>query len=235
MKKRAGMKKPVVSGSSRTVTHDLETRDRLLKAAEHLFAERGFKNVTVRDICRAARANVAAVNYHFGDKLGLYRAVLRADMDAVRQASESAREAGRGQPPDEQLRRYMMIWIRRMLTPGRETVHRLIQHEMSDPTPLLDEMVEQVVRPRLEYLSGVVARMLGRDPTDPIVLRCVASTQAQLVSYLPNPVAARLGFAFTSTPAQIDEVARHIADFSVAGIRAIAVQRAQADRPAQRH
>ncbi len=229
MKKPAGMKKPVVSGSSRTVTHDLETRDRLLKAAEHLFAGRGFKNVTVRDICRAARANVAAVNYHFGDKLGLYRAVLRADMDAVRQASESAREAGRGQPPDEQLRRYMMIWIRRMLTPGRETVHRLIQHEMSDPT------VEQVVRPRLEYLSGVVAQMLGCDPADPMVKRCVASTQAQLVSYLPNPVAARLGFSFKPTPERIDEVARHIADFSVAGIRAIAVQRAQADRPAQRH
>jgi len=58
-------------------TPDLETRDRVLKAAERLFAERGFKKVTVRDICRAARANVAAVNYHFGDKQGLYREVLQ--------------------------------------------------------------------------------------------------------------------------------------------------------------
>ena len=46
---------------------DRETRERLLKAAEALFAERGFKRVTVREICLAARANVAAVNYHFGD------------------------------------------------------------------------------------------------------------------------------------------------------------------------
>ena len=50
---------------------DRETRDRLLKSAERLFADRGFRNVTVREICRAAHANVAAVNYHFSDKLGL--------------------------------------------------------------------------------------------------------------------------------------------------------------------
>jgi AcrR family transcriptional regulator len=45
-----------------TANRDTETRARLLKAAERLFAERWFKKVTVRDICRAARANVAAVN-----------------------------------------------------------------------------------------------------------------------------------------------------------------------------
>ena len=56
---------------------DLETRDRLLKSAAQLFADRGFKKVTVRDICRAAKANVASVNYHFGDKTGLYREVLQ--------------------------------------------------------------------------------------------------------------------------------------------------------------
>ena len=51
-------------------TRDRETRDRLLAAAERLFADRGFKKVTVRDICTVAKANVAAINYHFGDKLG---------------------------------------------------------------------------------------------------------------------------------------------------------------------
>ncbi|MBI3492350.1 MAG: helix-turn-helix transcriptional regulator, partial [Acidobacteria bacterium] len=67
-----------------TVLRDSETRDRLLRAAERLFADRGFKKVTVRDICRVARANVAAVNYHFGDKLGLYREVLQSATDAMR-------------------------------------------------------------------------------------------------------------------------------------------------------
>ena len=84
---------------------DAETRARLLEAAASASsASAGFKQVTVREICRAARANVAAVNYHFGDKLGLYREVLQAAIDAMRETNEAAREAGQGQPPEEQLR-----------------------------------------------------------------------------------------------------------------------------------
>ena len=48
-----------------------DTRQRLIDAAATLFADRGFQNVTVREICKASTANVAAVNYHFGDKAGL--------------------------------------------------------------------------------------------------------------------------------------------------------------------
>ena len=62
---------------------DLETRARLLNAAARLFAEHGFARVTVRDICRKARANVAAVNYHFGGKDGLYQAVMRMAMETM--------------------------------------------------------------------------------------------------------------------------------------------------------
>ena len=52
------------------------TRDRILVAAEALFAERGFEVVSLRDITGAAAANVAAVNYHFGSKEKLIDAVV---------------------------------------------------------------------------------------------------------------------------------------------------------------
>ena len=45
-----------------------ETRERLLEAAGEVFAERGFREATVRGICKRANANNAAVNYHFGEK-----------------------------------------------------------------------------------------------------------------------------------------------------------------------
>ena len=60
-----------------------ETRQRLLQAAAEVFAARGFRQATVREICRRAQANLAAVNYHFRDKEGLYADVLE---DAHRQA-----------------------------------------------------------------------------------------------------------------------------------------------------
>src|SRR5581483_8991895 len=55
----------------------LKTKQRLLEVAGAVFAEQGFKNATVREICKRADANVAAINYHFGDKQGLYSETLR--------------------------------------------------------------------------------------------------------------------------------------------------------------
>jgi AcrR family transcriptional regulator len=53
--------------------NEKDTRERILDAAERLFAEKGIKETSVRDITRLARANLAAVNYHFGFKEGLIR------------------------------------------------------------------------------------------------------------------------------------------------------------------
>ena len=66
-----------------------ETRQRLIESATRLFAERGFAKVTVREICKAARANVAAVNYHFGGKNGLYQEIVHARKAPKRHASRA--------------------------------------------------------------------------------------------------------------------------------------------------
>src|SRR5262245_1943802 len=105
---------------------DRETRERLLKTAARLFAERGFKRVTVRDICRAARANVAAVNYHFGDKEGLYREVFRLAIDAIQSTTEAIKRAAAGQEPTEQLRTCIQMYLRRLLAADRnDWIHKL--------------------------------------------------------------------------------------------------------------
>jgi len=227
VKKKGGL----ASGRS-----DRETRDRLLQTSTQLFAARGLTGVTVREICRAARANVAAVNYHFGDKLGLYREVLQVAIDAIRETNDAGRRAGEGCPPDEKLRRYLAVFLHRALTPEFETVHRLIQRELDHPTPAMDALVEQAARPRLEYVSAIVAELMDCEPSEPAVLRSVGSVLAQTIVYIrKNPIAERLGIVFKPTPENIETAARHIADFSLAGIRAIAIKRAQSDRPRQRH
>ena len=80
---------------------DQETRQRLLDAAARLFAERGFNKVSVREICKEAGANVAAVNYYFRDKWGLYREVLQVIIDYSKRTRELAHDASEGKPPEE--------------------------------------------------------------------------------------------------------------------------------------
>lgn len=201
---------------------DHETRERLLRAGTRLFGERGFTHVTVREICRAARANVAAVNYHFGDKLGLYREIVQSAIDQMRATNDAARAAGEGRTPEEKLRQYIIIFNQRLLISGVEELHRVISREMHDPTPALDALVEQGIRPRLEYLLTLVADILCCDRQDPRVFRCAASVQAQSIPYMPNAIAERIGLRAKLTPADVHDIAEHIADFSLAGLRAIA-------------
>src|SRR5215471_4836014 len=59
------------------------TRERIMKAAERLFAERGYDGTSIRAIVAKARVNQAAINYHFDGKDGLYREVLRAAFRAL--------------------------------------------------------------------------------------------------------------------------------------------------------
>jgi len=202
---------------------DLETRERLLRTGQRLFAERGFKRVTIREVCRGARANVAAVNYHFGNKLGLYREVVQVAIDALRATTDAAKEAADGCPAEEKLRRFVQVYVRRLLaTTPDDWIHRLINREIADPTTAIDAIVDQGIRPRLDYLTEVVAELMDRELSDPRVIRSVVSLQAQSVAYLPNPLAERLGLKPKLTPAEIDQVAHHIVEFSLAGIRAIA-------------
>jgi AcrR family transcriptional regulator len=68
----------------REITFPLSApKQRLLDAAERLFAERGFEAVSVRDITGAAKANVAAINYHFGSREGLIGLVVTYRMGPV--------------------------------------------------------------------------------------------------------------------------------------------------------
>ena len=202
---------------------DRETRERLLKAAAQLFADRGFKKVTVRDICRTARANVAAVNYHFGDKGGLYREVLQLAIETMRSTTDAARAAGRGLPAEDRLREYIRVSLCRAAnSSGSQWISRLIYREMNDPTPAFDTLVEQGIRPRLDDLSAIVAEMLGCAADHPRVLQCVTSIHAQWMLFVPNPIGSRLRPKVLARSDDAVQMAAHIAEFSLAGIRAVA-------------
>lgn len=203
-------------------SRNLRTRQRLLDAATTLFAERGFKRVSVREICRSARANVAAVNYHFGSKSGLYREVVKTAIQAMRETNELGERAGEGATPEEQLRRFIRIFLHRLTGGGRHAwIHKLMAREMEEPTEALDLVVRQVLQPRLQYLGAIVAAMTGRKADDPAVLRAIASVQMQCIMFA-RPMPAPMQRVWTPVVGDVEAIAEHIAAFSLAGIRALA-------------
>jgi hypothetical protein len=100
-----------------------------------------------------------------------------------------------------------------------------MDHEIAHPTSALEVIVEQAIRPRLEFLGGIVADLLKCAPGDERVMRCVASVHAQCLLCVRIAATARFYPRLTLTPASGRELADHIADFSLAGIRALKRQR----------
>ncbi len=68
-------------------------RQRILTAARELFAQRGFAGTSVRDITSRAKANLAAITYHFGSKEALFHAVLRGVAEPLVEAVARATQA----------------------------------------------------------------------------------------------------------------------------------------------
>jgi len=199
-----------------------DTRQRLIDAAAMLFADRGFENVTVREICKASNANVAAVNYHFGDKAGLYRAVVMFAIKIMQETNELSQRAGDGQSPEDQIRGFVRVFVGRLTGDNPNAwIHRLMAREMEHPTEALNLVMTQVVLPRLEYLSGVAGAIMGLPSDDPRVRRCIGSLQSQVLMAarkIPAPLEKSFGPAFHDVEAAVN----HIADFSLGGMRAIA-------------
>lgn len=197
------------------------TRQRLLDAACALFAERGWHGTRVQDVCRAADANIAAVNYHFGGKEGLYRAVwdlaLESAVDAVGLSSLSA-DADR-----EWLYRYVRACVLSVFDTGMGGVlRRLMTHEIAAPSPISQDILANHIAPRYTELVARLRRTIGPNATDYQVGCCVFAINA-LFSCLAMNVTSRRALFRTDTPspAEAEHFTREICAFLLGGIRAL--------------
>src|SRR5262249_31597409 len=156
-----------------STTRSNETRQRLLEAAAEVFADGGYRRATIAKICRRAGTNIAAVNYHFGDKQGLYAAVFEY---AQRRASTEDAAAGavdEAAPPEDRLRAHVATFVGRLLDPRRPAwIARLLAHELIEPTQVLDRLVRNRMRANHQLIAGAIRELLGPAATPETVRLC---------------------------------------------------------------
>jgi AcrR family transcriptional regulator len=136
------------------------TRDRLLTAAGEVFAEKGFKAATVREIIRRAGVNIAAVNYYYGDKERLYiESVKYAHCRVVQDLLSN--QWPPATPPAEKLRAFICRFVARLLDPARPAWHsNLMMREIAQPTSACAELVRDNIRPVAQMLMGILNELL---------------------------------------------------------------------------
>jgi TetR/AcrR family transcriptional regulator, regulator of cefoperazone and chloramphenicol sensitivity len=192
------------------------TRDKLIEAAGEVFAERGYRAATIREICRLAGANVAAVNYTFGDKMGLYTEVLRHSVRAAKTAAITAALDG-SSSPEEMIRGVIRARLMSLCQEARPDWQiRLVMHEFSHPTPAMGRVVDEGMRPIYDRVRKAVGEIIGLPPDHETTLLSVNSIVGQILFYtFSRPVLARLQPELKLTPEKLNRIADHIADFSL--------------------
>ncbi len=197
------------------------TRQRLLEAAGEVFAEGGYRATTVRAICRHAGANIAAVNYHFGDKRALYVAVVRFAHSCAGDRHPLDLAALRRLRPQPRLHAFVHAFLMRLLDQGRPAWHgKLMAREMVEPGSALDELVEKAIRPQYLLLASIVTGLVGA--LDEVEMRraCTSVVSQCLFYHHARPVLVRLFPALRLDQDEIEALSAHITAFSVGGLRA---------------
>lgn len=196
------------------------TRRHLLDAAGEVFAEKGYRDATIRDICNRAGANVAAVNYHFGDKAALYAEVLADLSEIARERFPITLDLPPQATPQERLHAFVRSFLWRVLSSDLAARHgRLMAREMVEPTGALDRLVEERIRPEAEALRGIITEILGPDaPRDQIQLAGL-SVVGQILFYSHcAPVLNRLFREDAFDVTRLERLADHITTFSLAAM-----------------
>jgi AcrR family transcriptional regulator len=200
-----------------------KTYKNLLAAASEVFAEKGYRDATIAEISKRAGANVAAVNYHFGDKETLYREAWR----------HSFLESIKVHPPEggvsdtatleERLQGRVTALLHRIADEKNRDFF-IVHKELVNPTGLLEEVMQKELRPLHEKTETLVRELLGPRASDMEVRFCVISIISQCI----NPMVARKGQKgkreVKDGPPGVDNIeaySNHVVKFSLAGIRAI--------------
>ena len=203
--------------SSHAIAHNNETRHRLLAAASEEFARHGFASARIRPIVDAAGVNLAAVNYYFGGKEGLYRATLQS---LAAQMHAPSQKAPGGRKPEERLQRRIFAILERFIGAARpSSLGRILAYEAMAPTGSLESLLEDTMRPELDRIRAILREIAGSEVGDTQLTHAALGILGQCVLYLyARPAFERIAPSLGHGADTCAFLAAQITQFSLGGV-----------------
>ena len=203
----------------------IQTRGRILAAACEVFADKGYHDATVEEICRRAKSNVAAINYHFGSKDRLYARVWRRAFDEATEAYPPEGGLGPEAAPEERLRSAIYSLVGKTVDPGRiGHAGKLLLREMINPTDVIRNVKRDALRPLHDRMNNLVKELLGPEAGREQLLLCQMSIVHQCIAIGIRLFTGRIPpHMRLDVPSDqlVETLTEHITRFSLAGINAV--------------
>ncbi len=196
------------------------TPQRLLDAALDIFAEQGYQAATIQEIVKRAGTNIAAVNYHFRDKANFYVEVVLygCEKNGVSQPNFLQQN----QAPEDQLFAFIQWFLRRGLQQSSDSLlDQIHMQELANPSPVLDQIVEKLIRPVHIQLRQIITTLLPKATSEQELRFHCFSVIGQCNLYkFGQPVMTRLYPDFELDEDALRKLTEHIHRVSLAGILA---------------
>lgn len=213
------------SPDSSQIFHPEQTRERLIRAAEALFARKGYARTSIRDITREASCNVAAVNYHFATKHNLYREMLARRIATLREQrisrlEQTVAEAGGKAALEAVLGSFAEAFLEPLVDEsGGRMLMELMTRELLDPQLPPDFFLSEMILPVEEALTKAILATQTDIPRRKVRM-CVHSFVAQLIHLVRIRRLIQLASQGKPMDFSLPELVSHVVQFSCAGIRA---------------
>jgi AcrR family transcriptional regulator len=199
----------------------INTRRELLEAAGALFAEKGYQNTTVREICLLANVNLASISYHFGGKEGLYRAVVLHAFHEIMNRYPIPDGFPAEMTSEERLLQFIRLFLMRRLSDSNPTWHRkILFRELANPSQDLRTQIDLAIQRNYELLSRILKKLIVPSRATESLHLVMTSIIGQCLFFQSERyIIPQIRDHLDLSPEGIDRLARHIKDFSIAAIR----------------
>ena len=196
------------------------TRTRILEAAGELFAVTGYAETANKTIAAQAQVDLASINYHFGNRSGLYQAVLAESHGQLLNMNALQQLVGSELPPASKLRLLIEKLVERAMQEPQAWQLRVLAREVLAPTSHLQILFQDEALPKVLLLKRMLGEITRIPVEDPALTRCLLNVIAPCLMLLvggrsfPGPLQEVL-----QMPSQT--IARHLYHFAMGGLEAI--------------